>query len=350
MSIDAETIKTTVDIMQLVSGDTNLKRVSTSGGTEFAGRCPFCGGVDRFRVQPNRPDGGHWYCRNCGDNHWHSVIDYAMLKQGISFTEALAFLSHGTYQQTRTDQQPVKSPLPVKVNRELWVNTARQFAADCAEALWQDAMAIPALEYLHKRGLTESTLHAFGIGFNPKDQWGIPQAWGLDEGDQIFLPRGIVIPCHSDDNLEYIKVRRSQGANKYQLIRGSHPYLFGASSYHSAMIAFLFESELDACLAWQTGLTLGYGALPAGQVIKDEYVKYFKGVDDLIVAYDQDEPGQKAADKLVMLSRNIHKAGPLPEPGCKDLTEFYQHTGNPDDVLDWLLLQLRLIGGKHEPR
>lgn len=344
MSIDAEEIKTTVDILQLVGGDTTLKKVSSSGGGEWEGACPFCGGIDRFRVQPNRSDGGHWYCRNCGEGKWHSVIDYAMLKNGMEFTEALAYLAGGQFNQ-QEEAKPLPQTKP-KVNREIWVNAARQFAAECAEDLWTDPQASSALLYLDKRGLSESTLHAYGIGFNPVDNWGIPEAWGLVADDQIFLPRGITIPCHSDDNLEYVKVRRSTGPNKYQIIKGGHPYLFGASSFHDAMIAFLFESELDAMLAWQTGLVLGYGALPAGQTLKDEYLKYFKGLESLIVAYDQDLPGQKAADKLCLLSKNIHKAGPLPYG--KDLTEYYQHTGNQDVVLDWLLLQLDLIGGKHD--
>jgi DNA primase len=268
-----------------------------------------------------------------------------MLKNDMGFTEALSYLAGGTFNQQDqvTHSVPILKP---KIHREIWVNTARQFAEECTEALWVDPAAAPALEYLtNKRGLAELTLHAYGIGFNPVDKWGIPEAWGLEATDQIFLPRGIIIPCHTDDNLEYIKVRRSTGPNKYQIIKGGHPFLFGAPSYLSAGIAFLFESELDAMLAWQTGLVLGYGSLPAGQQLKDEYVKYFKGVETLIVAYDQDEPGQKAADKLCMLSRNIHKAGPL--PFGKDLTEYYQHTGDPDTVLDWLLLQLDLIGGKH---
>jgi DNA primase len=265
-----------------------------------------------------------------------------MLREDIGFTEALAYLAGGNcYQQGKTEPKVLQP----KVNREIWVNTARQFESECAEALWLDPAAAPAREYLYGRGLSELCLHAYSIGYHSKDRWGIPQAWGMDPADQIWLPRGITIPCHSDDNLEYIKIRCSSGPNKYQLISGSHGYLFGASSFHAASTAFLFESELDAMLAWQSGLTLGYGSLPAGWPLKDEYFKYFKGLEDLIVAYDQDDIGQLAADKLCLLSRNLHKAGPL--PFGKDLTEYYQHTGNLDDVLKWLLSQLDLIGVHH---
>jgi hypothetical protein len=40
-----------------------LKRVSSSGGGEYAGPCPFCGGTDRFRCWPVK---GRAWCRQCG--------------------------------------------------------------------------------------------------------------------------------------------------------------------------------------------------------------------------------------------------------------------------------------------
>ena len=59
----------------------------------------------------------------------------------------------------------------------------------------------------------------------------------------------------------------------------------------------------------------------------------------MIVAYDNDEPGQKSAAKLCSL--------PGFPSGCgisskKILTEYYQSTGNIDDVTRWLLEQAGL--------
>ena len=52
--MDIEQIKHSTNILQIIGMDTQLKKVATTGGGEFAGPCPFCGGTDRFRVQPNK--------------------------------------------------------------------------------------------------------------------------------------------------------------------------------------------------------------------------------------------------------------------------------------------------------
>ena len=49
-----------MDIMALIGGDTPLRKTASTHGGEWCGPCPFCGGRDRFRVQPIR---GRWWCR-----------------------------------------------------------------------------------------------------------------------------------------------------------------------------------------------------------------------------------------------------------------------------------------------
>ena len=75
--------------MAIVGSDTQLRKVATTKGGEYAGPCPFCGGEDRFHVQPEHADGGRWYCRGCGEDRWHDVIDYIMRRDNISFPEAV---------------------------------------------------------------------------------------------------------------------------------------------------------------------------------------------------------------------------------------------------------------------
>lgn len=53
--------------------DTQLKKVAMSGGGEWAGPCPFCGGDDRFHVQPGQ---NRWLCRMCTDAKWKDPREY----------------------------------------------------------------------------------------------------------------------------------------------------------------------------------------------------------------------------------------------------------------------------------
>lgn len=341
--MDTTNIKYSTDLLSLARKDTELKRVSSSGGDEYAGACPFCGGKDRFRVQPNRPDGAKWYCRGCGNEKWHDVIDYVIYRDRVDFQEALRRLQGENIPQH--ERSSIKAPT---IDRKRWTATARRFATRCAKLLYkEDAKA--ALAYLHKRGLIDDTLLGWQIGYNPDDDNGDPLVWGLTEKDSIYLPRGIVIPCFSEETLHYIKVRRSKDAQvKYMLLRGSQPFLYGAQTFKRSTMAFLFESELDVLLAYQAGPVLGYGSIPAGQRLHSTYQKYFDSIEDCIIAFDNDPPGQNAADDLCSRSTHFYKAAPLPTG--KDLTEYYQTTGNPDTILEWLLNQLDLIGGKNETR
>jgi hypothetical protein len=56
--IDKQLICEQTDLLILATRDSQLKRVANTGGGEWAGACPFCGGVDRFRVQPNKQPWG----------------------------------------------------------------------------------------------------------------------------------------------------------------------------------------------------------------------------------------------------------------------------------------------------
>ena len=93
MRIDTDQIRRQTDLLQLIGGD--LKRVAGTGGGEWAGACPFCGGKDRFRVQPHAEGGGRWLCRQCTDGKWGDAIDFVMRAGGLDFRAACAAFVHG---------------------------------------------------------------------------------------------------------------------------------------------------------------------------------------------------------------------------------------------------------------
>lgn len=86
---DVQAIKERNNLLNVIGADTTLKKVAGTNGGEYAGPCPFCGGTDRFRVQPER---GRWFCRQCTGSPemsgWHDVIDYIQRRDNLSFTEA----------------------------------------------------------------------------------------------------------------------------------------------------------------------------------------------------------------------------------------------------------------------
>jgi len=332
-----------VDIMTLL-GNWPLRRAGSTGGGELFGPCPFCGGFDRFRVQPNHPDGGRWYCRGCGGNKWHDTIDFVMRKSGVSMSIAVRMLdpTQPEHVQLKIPKQVIRTS--THIDRTAWSNSAWNFVRDCISFLWMPESK-NARDYLHGRGLTDHTLSHWLIGYNPFNGTDSSRNWGLEPGSTVHLPAGIVIPCFTDNILTYVKIRRDDGEPKYQMLKGSQYWLYGADTYRDNLMGYIFESELDVLLAWQTEFKLGYASIPAGQKLLPAYAPYFTELEDLIVAFDNDAAGNAAADKLCKISQRFHKAGPLPRG--KDLTEYYQSTGNLDDVLAWLYEQLDCIKDDH---
>lgn len=81
-----------IDLLELIGHDTRLKKSSNVNGRgpEYEGACPFCGGKDRLRVQPEM---GQWWCRQCSPNeHWGSAADYIMRRDNVDFKAAMKTL------------------------------------------------------------------------------------------------------------------------------------------------------------------------------------------------------------------------------------------------------------------
>lgn len=96
---DLSAIKRDTNLIELVSRDTELKRESVTNGGSYAGRCPFCGGADRFVVRPvgRGEDGAStWWCRQCTGEKGQSAIDYVMRRDNLEFRQAAEWLAHYT--------------------------------------------------------------------------------------------------------------------------------------------------------------------------------------------------------------------------------------------------------------
>jgi DNA primase len=324
-----------VDLMALL-GNWPLRRAASTGGGELHGPCPFCGGFDRFSVQPNHPEGGRWYCRQCGENKWHDTIDFVMRRSRVSLPEAIRMLDRSQIDQVQLKVPTKASESTSDQDRSIWSEAAWNFIRDCISYLWEPE-GDRAREYLHGRGLSDQTLANWLIGYNPysgTDSW---KHWGLGAGETVKLPAGIVIPCITAGDVHYIKIRRDDGEPKYQYLKGSQYWLFGADTFRDNLMGYIFESELDVLLAWQTGLKVGYASIPANGILKPEWFADYI-VEDILVAPDNDSEGDKAAHNLCGLSSHIKLADHV--PSGKDLTEYYQAGG---DVLTWLLDQLEHI-------
>ena len=333
MRLDAPALKEHVDLLELVGRDTHLRKVASTRGGEWAGPCPFCGGRDRFRVQPERR---RWWCRQCGGTRWSDAVDYVRRRDDVSFIEACRRLGAwsselGVHSGRLSAAERVANLLGLQRASVLaedlepadaWRAAGLKFVDHCVRVLWSPDGA-RARAYLHSRGLQGDTLRAWRVGFQPTFGLREPaNPWGLD-GDTITLPRGIVLPWLVDGVLWHIKVRTSSRdpGRRYLAVRGGHPWLYGADTLVAKQPAILLEGELDTQLVWQAAgdllgtATLGSARKNVSGRARDRLVN----CGPLLEAYDRDTEGRAGADRLRL--GLLHALTALPPVG-KDPTCF----------------------------
>src|SRR5215213_5353677 len=136
--IDTRAMKARVSLIDLIGSDTRLRKIAGTRGGEYAGPCPFCGGDDRFRVQPEQ---GLWWCRSCSDSdRWQDAIAYVMRRDGTSFAVASRTLGGNPAAGERIRFTPARPapPAPLPTPSRLWQARAEEITRQASEALWSD--------------------------------------------------------------------------------------------------------------------------------------------------------------------------------------------------------------------
>lgn len=326
--LDIESIKRQSDLLAICGSSTRLKRVASTGGGEYAGPCPFCGGEDRFRVEPLA---GRWLCRQCTEGKWQDVITFIARRdnldpkkyadlQEICTRATSGKLVIGNYQSAVKDRPAYEAP------GNDWQGAASE-VIDQSKSMLLGQDGLKALDYLKKRGLTEKTIDRFNLGYSTGRT--ISGLW---------VPRGIVIPCKVGGQVWYLKIRLPavNGGQKYTLVKGSRPAaIFNGNNLYGSDIALFCEGEFDCMVAHQElndvlpAVTLGSATNAPDLATWGAYLRLIKIIYS---AYDHDKAGDSGARRLMDLAGDRVKLAPLPD-GYKDINEFYSAGGN---LWEWL--------------
>jgi hypothetical protein len=360
--MNLDDLKQRIPLLELAQQFTSLKRVAASGGGEWAGPCPFCGGKDRFRVQPHAVDGGRWLCRHCSGGRWQDAISFGQrlwpampflqVCQRLAEIGGLGEMAPGRL-RARTPQPRPSQPayLPPA---EQWQASARQAIQVCAENLWR-AGGEAAREYLYSRRLENETLQRWQVGYSPGAYFGT-----------LWVPRGVLLPCVVAGAVWYLKVAllpgeavRCQGCrrktlsrrpcahcgaqNKYRGVKGNRPAaIYGADDLSGAWGVLFVEGEMDALTAWQelqdvvAVCTLGSAA---NRPDLATWGVYLLGVESIFAVYDSDEAGARGLEGLQEVAEKVHPLR-LPAP-AKDVNDFYLQGGA---LWPWFRGELQRLG------
>jgi hypothetical protein len=338
----------TISFLEMVEKDSELRRVSTTNGGEYAGPCPFCGGRDRFHAQPDREDGPRWMCRHCTEGKWKDPPDYLMRRDGLDYQTARTRLNTGprvsrelTGELRLTENRPAYQP-----PGDPWQEMAARVITRGEEELWGPG-GTAAREYLQARGLREDTARTFHLGWSAG-------YWEKVEDRPVRVEAGVLIPCTARWRVWYIKSRLHPGiaykcrkckaerlgpgpcpacgddVPRYKNITGSQSAaIFNAPALLGADVGLLVEGEFDAMIAAQELEGLGIAAATMGSAANlpdlATWGAYLVKPKRIAAAYDNDPAGDKGLEMLAKLAPKIER---LHLPGEKDLNAYHLAGGH----------------------
>lgn len=335
-------LKDRSDIGEIAADYVNLKR----SGRDYVGLCPFHNEkTPSFHVHP---DEGYFYCFGCGAGG--DVITFVKRIENLDYMEAVRFLARRAGVQmpdTYVDDGMAKLKTRIlQINRE----TARYYYSVLNSDIGKDG-----LEYFKKRELKPATIRHFGLGFSPPGRFSLVDHL-KDEGftqeemilanvafksrsgkavdrffGRVMFPiidlRGNVVAFGGrtlgDDKPKYLNTSETPVFNKGNMLFA----LNFAKKFNKGERLILCEGYMDVISMHQAGFTdavatLGTALTPSQARLMAKYAR------EVVVSYDSDEAGQKAAERAIPLLRGAGlEVRVLTILGGKDPDEYIKAYG-----------------------
>jgi DNA primase catalytic core len=315
---EIERLKKEVPIERLVMGfGVELKR----HGAELIGTCPFH--EDKTPSLVVSPKTNLWHCLGkC--NVGGSTIDWVMKTKGVSFRHAVELLRADHPSLAAGDGHVVKKGTTAKLDAPVSADAddrdALRQVVDFYHATLKESPE--ALRYLESRGLAHpEMIERFQIGFSNRtlgyrlpdrnrkegaELRGRLQRLGIirESGHEHFMG-SIVFPVLSlDGDVTEIYGRKitaglRTGTPLHTYLPGPHRGVWNEEALIASKEIILCESIIDALTFWCAGfrnVTASYGVNGFTEDHKAAFAKH--GVKNAWIAYDRDEAGDAAAERL----------------------------------------------------
>ena len=329
------------DITEVVSSYVQLRH----RGRTHTGLCPFHSEkTPSFVVYPETQS---FYCFGCGAGG--DVITFVRKINNLDYVEAVKMLAGraGMPMPEEDDKAGRLRSRVLAINKE-----AARFFYEQLNAENDDARAARA--YWRGRGLSDSTIRRFGLGFSPNDFGALRRhlrtrgyteeemlASGLqkrsEKGNVYDVFRGRVMTPIFDLRGNVIAFGgRVLGDEKPKYINSPETLVYKKSKAMFALnIAkksasrryILCEGYMDVISLHQAGFDTAVAA--CGTALTPDQVRLLgEYADEVVLFYDSDEAGQKAtARSLGLFAESPVKVSVLNIPGAKDPDEFIKKYG-----------------------
>ncbi|HTQ09954.1 MAG TPA: DNA primase [Fimbriimonadaceae bacterium] len=315
MADERDEIRSRIDIVELVGQSVPLKKA----GKSWKGLCPFH--ADKNPSFSVDPISGTYRCWSCGEHG--DIFTWVMKTRHLEFFEALQFLAEQAG-VTLTS----RGPTTTKSDKVRW-GAAMQDALDFFRE--QLAKSESALAYCTRRGLSPEVLSQWEIGYAPDVGEALAsylkrKGHSLAECKELFLVdedssggyfdkfRGrLIFPIRNEggDLIAFGGRLLGDGHPKY-INSGDTPLyrksrvLYGMNRAKDTLgrekRAVLVEGYLDVIACHQAGVK---GALASlGTALTEDHARLLKRwCEQVVILYDSDAAGQKAADRAVEILR-----------------------------------------------
>jgi len=302
-----EALKARLDVVDVVGSYVELKKA----GANFKAPCPFHGEkTASFVVSPQKQI---YHCFGCGVGG--DSVKFVMEYEKLNYPEALEKLADSynfTLGYTDNKHNKPRSQVMDKLNE--WYQTLLTSKP-------------VALSYIKERGIYESSVEKFGIGYAPDSNATInyikSQSFtmaesvemgviGFDGGRNFarFIER-ITFPIHSANGsivgfggrtitghqAKYVNSPETPFFNKSRLL---YAYHHAKQDIYKKNEIVITEGYLDVIMLHQAGFTNAVATL--GTALTPEHLPLLrKGEPKVVMAYDGDKPGRAAALKASKL-------------------------------------------------
>jgi DNA primase len=360
-----EAVKERADIVDVVGEHVVLKKK----GREFVGICPFHD--DKSPSMTVSPAKQFYYCFSCGAGG--NSIKFLMELQRQSFSDVVLELARNYQLPVETLEGPQQERLRQQLSRRDQLHKALALAAGWFRSQLRSPEGAPALAYLREqRGLSETTLESFGIGYAPERWDGLFSHLHLVEGlaPELLEAAGLVVPrkgssatdsrgyydrfrhrvmvpiCDRQGRIIGFGGRSLDGAEPKYLNspetevfeKGKH--LFGLDKAVNAIRkddrAVVVEGYFDVIALHAAGITNAVAAL--GTALSSQQITQLCRCCDskrLILNFDTDRAGVRAAQRAIGEVEQLALQGQLELrvlqlPAGKDPDEFLKEHGAGD--------------------
>ena len=309
MSDERDEIRARIDIVELVGASVRLDKK----GKSYSGLCPFH--ADKKPSFHVTQETGRYICWSCGEKG--DIFTWVMKTQNVEFPEALRFLAKMAGVTLSDRNRGIDTS-----SRELYEAAMSEAQSFFREQLPQSEVATA---YCTRRGLTSEVLTEWGIGYAPEGGQALTarlkrKGFSLADCKSLFLVdqdagggfydkfRGrIMFPIWNEKGELVAFGGRVLGASDPKYINSSDTPLYRKSRVLYGMNhakkhlqksrrAVLVEGYLDVIACHRAGVGSALASL--GTMMSDEQAKLLKRwVDEVVVLYDSDSAGQKAADR-----------------------------------------------------